>query len=70
MFSLLEFCNLQINTEAQIIFPYFFQVSWVRYRDVSLIAVGKFIYIADDRFKVFILTCLGLSLAFYVTTYQ
>ncbi len=28
------------------------QVSWVRYRDVSLIAVGKFIYISDDRFKV------------------
>lgn len=27
-------------------------VSWVRYRDISLIAVGKFVYIADDRFKV------------------
>ena len=30
----------------------FFQVSWVRYKDVSLIAVGKFVYISDDRFKV------------------
>ena len=29
-----------------------FQVSWVRYRDTSLIAVGKFVYISDDRFKV------------------
>jgi hypothetical protein len=28
------------------------QVSWVRYRDVSLIAVGKFVYISDDRFRV------------------
>merc|ERR550532_179163 len=27
-------------------------VSWVRYRDVSLIAVGKFVYISDERFKV------------------
>jgi len=27
-------------------------VSWVRYRDVSLIAVGKFVYISDDRFRV------------------
>ena len=30
----------------------FVQVSWVRYRDVSLLAVGKFVYISDDRFKV------------------
>ena len=30
----------------------FFQVSWVRYRDVSLLAVGKFVYISDERFKV------------------
>ena len=29
-----------------------FQVSWVRYRDTSLIAVGKFVYISDHRFKV------------------
>ena len=28
----------------------------MRYRDVSLIAVGKFIYIADDRFKVRLLS--------------
>jgi len=27
-------------------------VSWVRYRDTSLIAVGKFVYISDNRFKV------------------
>ncbi len=27
-------------------------MSWVRYRDVSLIAVGKFVYISDDRFRV------------------
>lgn len=27
-------------------------VSWVRYRDVSLIAVGKYVYISDVRFKV------------------
>eukprot|EP00095_Tigriopus_kingsejongensis_P012759 snap_masked-scaffold30_size591359-processed-gene-3.1 protein:Tk12759 transcript:snap_masked-scaffold30_size591359-processed-gene-3.1-mRNA-1 annotation:"protein sidekick-1-like" len=27
-------------------------VSWVRYRDVSLLAVGKFVYTSDDRFKV------------------
>ena len=29
-----------------------FQVSWVRYRDVSLLAVGKFVYISDQRFRV------------------
>ena len=29
-----------------------FQVSWVRYSDTSLIAVGKFVYISDHRFKV------------------
>ena len=29
-----------------------FQVSWVRYQDTSLIAVGKFVYISDNRFKV------------------
>ena len=28
------------------------QVSWVRHRDVSLIAVGKFVYISDKRFRV------------------
>lgn len=27
-------------------------VSWVRYRDVSLLAVGKFVYISDDRFRI------------------
>jgi len=27
-------------------------VSWVRYSDTSLIAVGKFVYISDHRFKV------------------
>ena len=27
-------------------------MSWVRYRDTSLIAVGKFVYISDNRFKV------------------
>ena len=31
---------------------FIFQVSWVRYRDTSLIAVGKFVYISDNRFKV------------------
>ena len=34
-------------------FPFcLFQVSWVRHRDVSLIAVGKFVYISDNRFRV------------------
>ena len=28
------------------------QVSWVRYRDTSLLAVGKFVYVGDDRFRV------------------
>lgn len=28
------------------------QVSWVRYRDVSLLSVGKFVYTKDSRFKV------------------
>lgn len=27
-------------------------VSWVRYRDTSLLAVGKFVYVGDDRFRV------------------
>ena len=27
-------------------------MSWVRHRDVSLIAVGKFVYISDNRFRV------------------
>ncbi|CAB4062907.1 unnamed protein product [Lepeophtheirus salmonis] len=27
-------------------------VSWVRHRDVNLLAVGKFVYIRDPRFKV------------------
>jgi hypothetical protein len=27
-------------------------VSWVRYHDTSLLAVGKFVYIGDDRFRV------------------
>lgn len=27
-------------------------VSWVRHRDVSLLAVGKFVYTSDSRFKV------------------
>ena len=30
----------------------YLQVSWVRHRDVSLIAVGKFVYISDKRFRV------------------
>ena len=30
----------------------FLQVSWVRYRDTSLLSVGKFVYISDRRFKV------------------
>ena len=30
----------------------FFQVSWVRHDDVSLISVGKLKYIKDDRFKI------------------
>ena len=32
--------------------PFPFQVSWVRYRDTSLLSVGKFVYIGDDRFRV------------------
>jgi len=31
---------------------FFPQVSWLRHRDVNLLAVGKFVYIRDDRFKV------------------
>ena len=31
---------------------FYFQVSWVRYRDTNLLAVGKYIYTRDDRFKV------------------
>ena len=31
---------------------FIFQVSWVRYRDTSLLSVGKFVYISDRRFKV------------------
>ena len=34
------------------LWSFFIKVSWVRYRDVSLIAVGKFVYISDERFKV------------------
>ena len=33
-------------------YPFIFQVSWVRYRDTSLLSVGKFVYISDRRFKV------------------
>ena len=31
---------------------FFFQVSWVRHKDVNLISVGKFKYISDDRFSI------------------
>ena len=38
--------------EAELLSYIFFQVSWVRHDDVSLISVGKLKYIKDERFRI------------------
>ena len=41
------------EAELQRLLSYiFFQVSWVRHDDVSLISVGKLKYIKDERFRI------------------
>ena len=46
--------NIYVSSVSSFVFlnRHNFQVSWVRYRETSLLSVGKFVYIGDDRFRV------------------
>jgi hypothetical protein len=48
-----QISDFRFLNDYSVLFLLFFQVSWIRYRDTSLLTVGRYTYTTDLRFEAF-----------------